>query len=522
MKKFLSSLLALTMILSLVIVPANAANTIAGASSVKKNGQITLTAPDVPDNVTVEGKSYDVKKDVAATYTWTSRQPGTATVLANDPTSTANVTGVAAGDATIVCTLTVTYIKVAANNSASLPVEEVTDHTDVSYNKTITVTDPQGDFTNDVTVKVQGNTYTQNMKYIGTELTTADVTLELSNPSRYKDGTFTSTNVAVGSDKKSATVTASAVLASDNTTTVNFEKSITVNPIDAKVVVKVNSSGTNSDSPAEVVSNQKVTVSYTYDGNTTAKAAWVSDNGGSFDTEGGVTTFTAPRVTSSTPVVCHITCTVTDGTKKTLGDAYVRVSKDHYEAVINGDDSLTLTPNRKTVTIATPLIKDTNTGKSTSVGVEPGKLNIVSGSDVVAVAGNTVTSKKSGTAKLTATVKYNGIEYTTSEYTITVTDLDKTLSAIDNGDDASYSETALKDILADVVNAAYKRDNGVSTISASNISSVTLVGILSSPGTAAARPRRTSPMVLPSLRRPVISARSRPALLSAPEIPRTT
>ena len=476
MKKFLSSLLALTMILSLVIVPANAANTIAGASSVKKNGQITLTAPDVPDNVTVEGKSYDVKKDVAATYTWTSRQPGTATVLANDPTSTANVTGVAAGDATIVCTLTVTYIKVAANNSASSPVEEVTDHTDVSYNKTITVTDPQGDFTNDVTVKVQGNTYTQNMKYIGTELTTADVTLELSNTSRYKGGTFTNTNVVVGSDKKSATVTASATLASDNTTVVNFAKSITVNPIDAKVVVKVNSSGTTSDSPAEVVSNQKVTVSYTYDGNTTAKAAWVSDNGGSFDTEGGVTTFTAPRVTSSTPVVCHITCTVTDGTKKTVGDAYVRVSKDHFEAVANGDDSFTLTPNRKTVTIATPLIKDTNTGKSTSVGVEPGKLNIVSGSDVVAVAGYTVTSKKSGTAKLTATVKYNGIEYTTSEYTITVTDLDKTLSAIDNGDDASYSENDLKDILADVVNAAYKRDNGVSTISASNISTVTLVG----------------------------------------------
>lgn len=474
MKKFLSSLLALTMILSLVIVPARATDTISGESSVTKGSQITLTAPSAPSKVTVGQTEYNVKSGAEVGYAWRSSSNSVATVSGSSTTGT--VTGVAAGTATITCTMTLTYIKVAADSSKTPAVEEQTDTTQVSYNKEVTVTDPQGDFTNDVTVKVQGNTYTQNMKYIGTELTTADVTLELSNPSRYKDGTFTSTNVAVGSDKKSATVTASAVLASDNTTTVNFEKSITVNPIDAKVVVKVNSSGTNSDSPAEVVSNQKVTVSYTYDGNTTAKAAWVSDNGGSFDTEGGVTTFTAPRVTSSTPVVCHITCTVTDGTKKTLGDAYVRVSKDHYEAVINGDDSFTLTPNRKTVTIATPLIKDTNTGKSTSVGVEPGKLNIVSGSDVVAVAGNTVTSKKSGTAKLTATVKYNGIEYTTSEYTITVTDLDKTLSAIDNGDDASYSETALKDILADVVNAAYKRDNGVSTISASNISTVTLVG----------------------------------------------
>lgn len=467
MKKFLSSLLALTMILSLVIVPANAASD--SGYSIADDWTVDVSAEQAQKskNVTVTVPSGDTMTE----YSWSSSNRSAATVTStqNDgkDTAAATITAVAKGSAVITCTMTDRDTSDGAGADAT-----VTKKAEMTVN----VTDVQGDFEDDVTVKVQGNAYTNDMKYIGTELTTADVTLELSNTSRYKDGTFTSTKVVVGSDKKSATVTASAVLASDNTTTVNFEKSITVNPIDAKVVVKVNSSGTNSDSPAEVVSNQKVTVSYTYDGNTTAKAAWVSDNGGSFDTEGGVTTFTAPRVTSSTPVVCHITCTVTDGTKKTVGDAYVRVSKDHFEAVANGDDSFTLTPNRKTVTIATPLIKDTNTGKSTSVGVEPGKLNIVSGSDVVAVAGYTVTSKKSGTAKLTATVKYNGIEYTTSEYTITVTDLDKTLSAIDNGDDASYSENDLKDILADVVNAAYKRDNGVSTISASNISTVTLVG----------------------------------------------
>lgn len=469
MKKFLSSLLALTMILSLVIVPANATDDPGYSVKFGANSSVSI---DVNDETKTATATASAPEGVTpTTYAWESSDTSVATVGADNHGST-TVTAVAKGTATITCTFTVP--KAAAAQPAKSGDTPQTETKTASA--TITVTDVQGDFEDDVTVKVQGNAYTKDMKYIGTELTTADVTLELSNTSRYKGGTFTSTKVDVGADKKSATVTASAVLASDNTTTVNFEKSITVNPIDAKVVVKVNSSGTNSDSPAEVVSNQKVTVSYTYDGNTTAKAAWVSDNGGSFDTEGGVTTFTAPRVTSSTPVVCHITCTVTDGTKKTVGDAYVRVSKDHFEAVANGDDSFTLTPNRKTVTIATPLIKDTNTGKSTSVGVEPGKLNIVSGSDVVAVAGYTVTSKKSGTAKLTATVKYNGIEYTTSEYTITVTDLDKTLSAIDNGDDASYSENDLKDILADVVNAAYKRDNGVSTISASNISTVTLVG----------------------------------------------
>ena len=465
MKKFLSSLLALTMILSLVIVPANAASDSGYSIADDWTVDVSAEQDQKSKNVTVTVPS----RDTVTAYSWSSSNRNAVTVAStqNDgkDTAAATITAVAKGSAVITCTMTVRDTSGSAGADAT-----VTKKAEMTVN----VTDVQGDFEDDVAIKVQGNTYVQNMKYIGKELAAADVTLDLDHPSRYKDGTFKTTNVTVASDKKSATVTASAVLASDNTITVNFEKNITVNPVDAKVVVKVNSSGTTSDSPAEVVSNQKVTVSYTYDGNTTAKAAWVSDNGGSFDTEGGVTTFTAPRVTSSTPVVCHITCTVTDGTKKTVGDAYVRVSKDHYEAVINGDDSFTLTPNRKTVTIATPLIKDTNTGNSTSVGVEPGKLNIVSGSDVVAVAGYTVTSKKSGTAKLTATVKYNGIEYTTSVYTITVTDLDKTLSAIDNGDDASYSETALKDILADVVNAAYKRDNSVSTISASDIGTVTL------------------------------------------------
>ena len=369
------------------------------------------------------------------------------------------------------CTYEVVYTKAQDNTTGDAPSTiTVTRNAIVK----VTVTDPQGDFANDISIKVQGNEYKNGLKYIGETLTENDIVVELKSTasSKYNNSSFAATKTVTGN---SATIHATATL-KDNTS-VAYDTTITVTPVTANVGVTVASnSGTTSSAPADVVSKQKVTVSYTYNGNSTATAEWASDNGGYFNTAGGVTTFTAPTVTSSTPVVCHITCTVTDGTVETVGHAYVRVSKDHYEAVADGDDSFALTPSRKTVTIATPLIKDTNTGKSTSVGVEFVKLDIVNGSGVVAVVGHTVTSKKSGTAKLTATVKYNGIEYTTSEYTITVTDLDKTLSAIDNGDDASYSENDLKDILADVVNAAYKRDNSVSTISASNISTVTLVG----------------------------------------------
>ena len=470
MKKFLSSLLALTMILSLVIVPANAAaddiSLDKATVTAVKDGQavtVTATAPDLTNCAELQDK--DGYTADTSTVSWNWSKTSSAFDISGARSNQVNITGKSKTTAaqTLTCAYSVTYKKTDADDIV------VTRRANVSVN----VTDPQGDFANDISIKVQGNEYKNGLKYIGETLTKNDIVVELKSTasSKYNNSSFATKTV----NANSATIYATATL-KDNTS-VSYDTTITVAPVTANVGVTVASnSGTTSSAPADVVSNQKVTVSYTYNGNSTATAEWASDNGGYFNTAGGVTTFTAPRVTSSTPVVCHITCTVIDGTKKTVGDAYVRVSKDHYEAVINGDDSFTLTPNRKTVTIATPLIKDTNTGKSTSVGVEPGKLNIVSGSDVVAVAGNTVTSKKSGTAKLTATVKYNGIEYTTSEYTITVTDLDKTLSAIDNGDDASYSETALKDILADVVNAAYKRDNGVSTISASNISTVTLVG----------------------------------------------
>ena len=470
MKKFLSSLLALTMILSLVIVPANAAaddisfdkTTVTAV----KDGQavtVTATAPDLTNCAELQDK--DGYTADSSTVSWNWSKTSSAFDISGATSNQVSITGKSKTTAaqTLTCAYSVTYKKADADDIV------VTRRANVSVN----VTDPQGDFANDISIKVQGNEYKNGLKYIGETLTENDIVVALKDTasSKYKSG-FDATKTV---NANSATIHATATL-KDNTS-VSYDTTITVTPVTANVGVTVASnSGTTSSAPADVVSKQKVTVSYTYNGNSTATAEWASDNGGFFNTVSGVTTFTAPTVTSSTPVVCHITCTVTDGTKKTVGDAYVRVSKDHFEAVANGDDSFTLTPNRKTVTIATPLIKDTNTGKSTSVGVEPGKLNIVSGSDVVAVAGYTVTSKKSGTAKLTATVKYNGIEYTTSEYTITVTDLDKTLSAIDNGDDASYSENDLKDILADVVNAAYKRDNGVSTISASNISTVTLVG----------------------------------------------
>ena len=471
MKKFLSSLLALTMILSLVIVPARATDTISGESSVTKGSQITLTAPSAPSKVTVGQTEYNVKSGAEVSYAWHSSTNSVATVSGSSTTGT--VTGVAAGTATITCTMTLTYIKVAADSSKTPAVEEQTDTTQVSYNKEVTVTDPQGDFANAVSIKVQGNEYKDGLKYIGDTLSAndIDVTLKSTASSDYNNFTVTTKDVS------DTTATIQATANTKNNVDVTFNKQITVTYATGAVSIKADGKNTDPATPIVVVSNQEVALAASYAGNDSATCKWTG-NGGFSQNTSKAPTWTAPESSSSSGDEYTLTCTFTDGSVVKIGTVKFKVVKDHYKAMpADGNTSFVLTPNKKSETIATPYIQDTNPGGTVyTSGVTFDKLTITSGRDVISVSGQTIRSLKSGTAKFTATVTFNGIKYTTDEYTVTVTDLDKTLSAIDNGDDASYSENDLKDILADVVNAAYKRDNGVSTISASNISTVTLVG----------------------------------------------
>ena len=469
MKKFLSSLLALTMILSLVIVPARATDTISGESSVTKGSQITLTAPSAPSKVTVGQTEYNVKSGAEVGYAWRSSSNSVATVSGSSTTGT--VTGVAAGTATITCTMTLTYIKVAADSSQPPAVEEQTHTTQVSYNKEVTVTDPQGDFANDISIKVQGNEYKNGLKYIGDTLSADDISVTLKSSAINKyNSDFNATKTVNG---KSATICATATL-KDNTS-VSYNTTITVTYATGAVSIKADGKDTDPATPIVVVSNQEVALAASYVGNDSATCKWTG-NGGFSQNTSKAPTWTAPESSSSSGDEYTLTCTFTDGSVEKTGTVKFKVVKDHYKAMpANGDTSFVLTPNKKSETIVTPYIQDTNPGGTAyTSGVTFDKLTITSGRDVISISGQTIRSLKSGTAKFTATVTFNGNKYTTDEYTVTVTDLDKTLSAIDNGDDASYSETALKDILADVVNAAYKRDNSVSTISASDIGTVTL------------------------------------------------
>ena len=119
MKKFLSSLLALTMILSLVIVPANAANAeIEGVSvsadSIKlKVGGSTILKVNIPnkksgDTLKIGGEDAKLQSDITLSNV-TSSDPKVATVEVDKSSNNVTVTAADQGTATITYTVSCNY-----------------------------------------------------------------------------------------------------------------------------------------------------------------------------------------------------------------------------------------------------------------------------------------------------------------------------------------------------------------------------------------------------------------------------
>ena len=140
MKKFLSSLLALTMILSLVIVPANAAADDISLSkttvSVVKDGasdSVTATEPTLTDCEELSGKEgYTLN---STSWLWTTSSK--AFTISGEATLTVNISGKSKTSSaqTLVCTYTATYKKDGSNDII------VTRRAEVN----VTVTDPDGE-----------------------------------------------------------------------------------------------------------------------------------------------------------------------------------------------------------------------------------------------------------------------------------------------------------------------------------------------------------------------------------------
>ena len=426
-KKFLSSLLALTMILSLVIVPANAAADITGTATVKRGETTTLTAFDKPAKVKVSDTEYTVT-DAAPTYRWTSGTPANATVPANSTNRTVDVTGVAAGTSVITCTMTVQY-SVPAANGAGADVKL----TSISKDVTVTVTDPDGEanaaFQNAIT----------DITYNGRK---CEINKSKTNVTYYKyEGDLTDTwDAQAGSAYKDIRATAS-----DNKLTVSGKLREGNKPVTAvftltkgTISLTINSSITGK--PA--TDSEKVIVGGDLDLTAVTKGVdspyheWKL---GSADqnNKGATFTFNTKEVAAPQTVTCNIYDKSTDG--KTLiatASCKVEVVKDEWALEVS-PSSAKLTEKGQKETFTAKLMPKFGSAADAKITFTTADNSIITLKDNKDGTAD-VTLKSSGKATVMVTASYLGKSDYKETIKITGSMLSGSLKSVTNGDTLEF------------------------------------------------------------------------------------
>lgn len=459
MKKFLSSLLALTMILSLVIVPANAANEITGATGNIVVGDTTTLSVTKPTKVTVSGQEYEVK--TATVTSWTSATTTVATVPANSTGDSVVVTAVAEGSSEITCALSVTYYKAKAAEGG----QEDTDTTPVSYKTTVNVISAETNLKNTLNntniyykgrtskISLNSNSLSATIKYVaGETIGKNDLTFSATgvNATDYTDGTGSKTL----SVKKGDVSTTIAVT----------EEKVTL----SKPEIKTSNVTSNS---IRVGEKGVLTADYTAVFGTAneLKYQWYKDS------------VAIPRATektldlsdttafpvSSTPY--SITVKVTDKGATTESNAYsLTVTRDSYTVAAASGYKTSMAPGQSqrleiSVTgegVVSPTYRVAWTSSKTAVAdftTDSKDKNVG-----VLVAGN-----KSGSTTVTAKVTFENKDYTVTFDSISVSAADATLEEIVNGSSDYLSDSSLKDTVA----KAIKKSTG-SSVTASDIDTI--------------------------------------------------
>ena len=472
MKKFLSSLLALTMILSLVIVPAQAAT---GEATTLDPWSVDMSAEK--ENLEKEYSISGVAE--GSTFAWRTGNSDIADISGDRDKASAKIVARRAGSTKIYCLVT--------------PPDTAEDKTPVEYSGTIEVTDRNRDFKNAITtIKVLKREYstTKHFKVVTFGTETLDSSAFSSNlgsgDKGYSDITYTyiapdkvlnAASLKIAGKKGSAPVEAT------------FEFSVN-HYEEGSVTVLANDVVRNDESnPLVVNAGQVVNLKATsYNGNADASYSWTATaQSGSVtapatSTDGATrTTWVAPNSTNSNGDKYTITCTVTDGDIKTYGYAYISVVPDPYHADYSnskreftivpssGKDSCDIEKENK------PILKANSSGISDITSGYTVAYKITSGSDLVTVnqATGKVTAKsnvKSGTATITATITFNGKNYEPLTYKVSITALDSELASIVNGESDSYSLANIKDKLVDAIK---KQD---SSFRYNDINTITVVG----------------------------------------------
>lgn len=480
MKKFLSSLLALTMILSLVIVPARAATTEGATGSFTISGPTTASEGDPVKFSISSAKITYQNQDYPATVTsvnWSGLTSGT-----TDNDNSYNGTA-GSSNLTIACTATL-----SAQVGDSEPKTTVTVESQAASNNnySVTVTSKQAAFeaaVKQATVTFKGRTYSfNNSTSVTIDKFSADSETLSAEDLRLNVTGYNSAVITKNGDNW-AVKSSSAADALPVSVTVNYT------PVTGQTLsisgTGVTASGDNYAATVYSGQSLKLTASYARTGSKSVGYAWSSTPAGATlnNTDSQTSTFIAPDVNANT--IYTVACIAKEGSSESIRKTVtITVKPDPYSPSRNGEDATKTiaTNNSASCTIAAPVLKSTNDTvyyQSSNTANFDITWAVKSGSNLINTptknsnGSATVTAKssaKSGTAVVTATITYMGKQYPALDYTVDISALDVKLSSIVNGDSDSYRQSDIQDKLADAIK---KQD---SSFRYNNVNTITVVG----------------------------------------------
>lgn len=448
MKKFLSLLLALTMVMSLVIVPARAEGVEVGgtyaittsASSLARGDSttftVTATAPTVTDNgvtateVNVIGYSWSTPGFSGAAGTGATTGTLTASNKAENKAENVEVS----------CTLTIEY-------KVTIEGQEITRSTTKVVKSNVSIADKllPGDIT---TVTFNGRTYSVtdgavNISLLDKEtIASADNKWSAAATGYVIDNTTNKPTYSDSTHKLTVKTTATTPLSTE----------ITVTTTAATVTAKA--------SLTEVISGGKTTLTATSTGlSNAATYAWFYKIGEAAEVPIGTgksLVWTVPA-NVATATNYSVYCKASEGDKlaKTSDPITVKSLPDTYTFTVV-PASVTLTQIGQTATLTANFV---NTSTSPATPVTPtysfvsANLNIATVTNQTTAA-PTVTLRASGSTTVTAKATYKGKDYV-QNIPVTGALIEATLSAVQNGTSVNYSYSDLVNAAQAAINKTY-------------------------------------------------------------------
>lgn len=439
MKKFLSLLLALTLVLSLVVVPARAEGVEVGgtyaittsASSLARGDSttftVTATAPTVTDNGVT---ATDVN---VIGYSWST--PGFSGAAGTGATTGTLTASNKAENVEVSCTLTIEY-------KVTIEGQEITRSTTKVVKSNVSIADKllPGDIT---TVTFNGRTYS---------VTNGAVNISLLEGEDLK-----------GDNKWSAAATGYVIDNETNKPTYASGK-LTVRVKDSALTADVTVNATTptvtaAASPTEVISGGKTTLTATSTGlSNAATYAWFYKIGEAAEVPIGTgksLVWTVPaNVTTATDYSVYCKASEGDKLAKTSDPITVKSLPDTYTFTVV-PASVTLTQIGQTATLAANFV---NTSSSASL-VVPTYSFVSANLNIATVTNQTtaapiVTLRASGSTTVTAKATYKGKDYV-QNIPVTGALIEATLSAVQNGTSVNYSYSDLVNAAQAAINKTY-------------------------------------------------------------------